>query len=256
MKPHTHAVVRMRYDDESQSDRYEIISTHPSLPSAKKHASTKATGTTGDIILVCDLAKVSNIADDHTDIYIINSKGIPAKPDKISKYKPHDDYTWLNYWNSDIAEADDMVDMALGSRVNTKIVTHVACLLIKPALTVIPKEVHITGDVFLEVYKQKEHPEEYWRSMVSELEDIVFSRFTKQYDLASEANYAVKLLALFKAGGYNPHIGYAVNSASSAISPMDPTGERIRMANTVREFIPLRKLLLSNVEGDKIHTKK
>lgn len=119
----SYSIILRRYSSESERYNYSMFGSSDSLARANKIAS-KATGETGDILIVCDSAYISDMSNRAEVIYVIDRSGTSRRLGNC-KYEFCDitrSGTWLKVWEDQDTEAGDMLHAASVVGVDHKLI--------------------------------------------------------------------------------------------------------------------------------------
>lgn len=131
-----HIIIRRSYSANTDSYTYENVLDGVTLPYAREAAFTFH-GNPGDLLILSDIACVTDLQNRADDIYVIDASGkscrTPKLPSRIRSHK-----TWLSAWEGPYCRANDMMYVATDAGVDPKLVVSTVCACARTALHLVP----------------------------------------------------------------------------------------------------------------------
>ena len=220
----SYSIILRRYSPESARDEYSLYASADSLNSAN-HIALEASGNTGDILIVCDTAYISDLQQYYESIHVIDWSGNSLKAPNGPK-----SVEWIKSWERLDVGADKLLDIAYAFGVDDRLIVLAACACARTVLKYIPKEDR-TPLIAIET------AEAWAMGEATEVELIIARNNAYSNSTANNATAAVYSAA---------RAATASNSARNAAAATDDFDTAIReMSQLVREHIPLRFVLLA-----------
>lgn len=102
MNKDRYIVVRRRFDSESGSDSHEAVFYSDTLRHVDQKIKKHRHYDPGDLLIVCDVAGVSNMIEEAKAVYVVDKSSVVSKPSIIENlWYTNTEDTWIRVWDGE-----------------------------------------------------------------------------------------------------------------------------------------------------------
>lgn len=230
-----YAVIRRRYDADSESNKYEIINTDEKFSVALSKAD-KYTGDPGDILIVCDLNDVSDITKKAKTMFVVGHDGKSHNVPDVEQMTGRDSASWITLLEEDVISLEGMFWVCFDCGVeNYKLLSIVGeCV----SLAVLGSEIRDKLEPYINSWKAGAINSEEVTNYVEALIDLRDKNISRENEKAINALlYLIKSISDFT---------YAPSALTAA--QQCRVGNNIKCLDIFRSRISTSELLMSLVK--------
>lgn len=241
-------LIRRRYSPDKESYEYKSIGGPSSYDKINKLALRKK-GAYRDLYIMCDAARVSNIKDESTEMYVVHENGLARRATFTL-------IPWIKLWEGNDSIATDMIRLAANNGVDVLRTTEAVLSCIFTVLRFIPN----TESSILRIFSQlknfsigKSDSDDVMkhRRTISDIIERSKTMSVSYYYISYAVANAIWMLKLSEKG-ITVDAGHAGNCLQYVMRCLKSEGLLLSsdLPGIVRKAIPLDTLLLAMTKDD------
>lgn len=248
MAQSNYVVIKQSYSESDESYKWQIVSDPVTLRSASNIISKSREYMPGDILVVCDLAEVSDIINKAKSIYAIDELGEACKAPRLYDIFPYNDgTTWLGLYIGTEVKVSDLLFISAASGLSERAITKAAYLCAAAAYDGLEKDdLHMEAidavESFLSGNKiNQTHYDKLCKKLKNRCVGPGIFKSSHEYETSAMYWYLVKSML-------EPLEAYSV---TLSITRMFRGGLDHKMLSILRDSIPLSAIIVAAAKSRK-----